>query len=127
MGEPAYSTLALDSSGDLAIPVIFLAGRDAVTQRLNSRFLLFKSEWFLDKRKGVPYYEKVFVKNPNLRLLRSLFRDIILRTPGVRRVLKFTGTLDTVAREYSINFEAEMSDGSIFRSQPEEFIIKFPV
>lgn len=123
MSDPLYTTFAKTSDGDIEIPIRLLRGRDAVAQRLTSRFKFFKGEWFLDKRLGVPYYRVVLKKNPNMRLVRSLYRQVILRCPGVQSILSFSLDLDRIARELTIEFEARLSDGSIFRSQPEEFII----
>ena len=127
MSEPEAATVAVDSTGDLAIPFALKTGRAAVAQRLDHRFKFFFGEWFLDQRQGVPYYQNILVKNPNLKVVRGIFRQVILKTPGIFSIKKFELTLDRKTREISIDFEAVMTGGEILRSQPQEFIVTYPV
>lgn len=49
--------------------------------KLANRFQLFLAEWFRDRRVGVPWYQKIFVKNPNAALIKRIIRFIIVTTP----------------------------------------------
>lgn len=49
--------------------------------KLRNRLLLFKGEWFRDTRVGLPYFEQILVKNPNIALLENIFRQAIVSTP----------------------------------------------
>ena len=55
----------------------------AIAQHVEARLRLFLGEWFLDLREGVPYFENVFVKNPNIALVKSLLSNVVTETPGV--------------------------------------------
>lgn len=113
--------LRIIPAGDLALvqgsPVL-LGDTDAtrvqyIRQRISARFKFFLGEWFLDKRKGVPYYRDVFVKNPNRPLIRSLFLRVLKTTPGVLSVAKFAMTYNERTRELSSEFEAIVEGGEI--------------
>lgn len=109
----------LDLAGDRASLV---TGADAVAQKIGVRLRLFRGEWFLDERVGVPYYEQVLVKNPNLVAIRSLFRRAIATTPGVEEVTSLDLTVDTAQRRAEVSFRARANDGEIIEGR-EEFIL----
>src|SRR3954447_26510569 len=96
-------------AGDLALTpdetqLQIIEGVAAVRQKLASRFRMFLGEWFLDQRQGVPYYRDILVKSPNLGVIRSVFRKVILTTPGVLGITTFTLALDRVSRILSFDF-----------------------
>ena len=96
-------------AGDLAIvdhQLVLVSGVALVRQKLCSRFRFFLGEWFLDRRLGLPFYRDVFVKNPNIPLIRSLFRRVAIETPGVLSLRRFDVTFDFETRELSLHFEA---------------------
>src|SRR3972149_2057877 len=92
------SDIRLDlATGDLTITqgrLSLAVGADAVVQSLRIRFRTFLGEWFLDSRVGVPWFQLVFVKHPNLRLARAVLRQVALATPGVVAVRAFSVSLD---------------------------------
>jgi len=125
-----FVTLALDpATGDLAIPVTFLRGVEALAQRLRCRYKFFLGEWFLDTRQGIPYFRDILVKNPDQSLVQSIFRKATLTTPGVLAIRRFGASLvdqDRV-RQLTIDpLEIVVTGNRIFRAQPEEFIITTP-
>ena len=127
MAAPTYTTFALDDSGDWAVPVRVISGMVAAKQRLENRFKSVLRDWFLDQRRGIPYREVVWVRNPSIPVIRGLFRRVLEQTPGVSRVTRFEISLDTRSRQVTIGpFEAIMTDGQIFRAQRDELIVGFP-
>ena len=109
--------IALDADGDLDFTdgeLRLLTGADAIRQHLQIRFRTFLGEWHLDQRIGVPYFEHVFVKNPNPVLLRSIFREVALGTPGVRVVARLDLDLDRVTRALSVSMSGNLDDGTPF-------------
>lgn len=83
---------------------------EAVMQEIRQKLHFFKSEWFLDKREGIPYFEEVFKKNPDKDILRTIFREVILGTNGIESL----EVLDIVIgsdRRAQVNFEGTMTDG----------------
>ena len=126
--ELPFAELELDRlTGDLKVPLNILRGAAALSQRLTVRLLFFKREWFLDTRQGMPYFEAVLIKNPDLTLVQSIFRRAILSTPGVAAISKFRTVLDRATRTFTLNpLEIVITGGVIFRAQPDEFIIQVP-
>lgn len=101
-------------SGDVVVLGLTDATRvQYIRQKIASLFKFFLGEWFLDKREGIPYYRDVFVKNPNLPLIRSLFLRVLKSTPGVISVATFKMTYDPAARELSSEFEAVVDGGEL--------------
>jgi len=127
-GQLDFATFAIvEATGDIEIPPRIVRGVEAVRLRLLARLQFFKREWFLDKRQGMPYFEAVFVKNPDIGLIQSLFRRAILSTPGVLTIAKMTTTFDKAARSFSIDpLEIVLTGGVVFRAQPGEFILALP-
>jgi len=90
---------------------------ESVAQHLYVRLRFFFGEWFLNRKEGVPYLTVILVKNPNMSTVRSLFRRIILETPGVTKVNDLTIELDTETRALTVTgFEAILQDGSVLTS-----------
>jgi hypothetical protein len=85
-------------------------GRDAIRQHLTNRLRFFHGEWFLDQRQGLPYYERVLIKNPDTNALRTLFRRAIVETPGIAAVDKLELTVAS-DRTASLTFEAALDSG----------------
>lgn len=72
-------------NGDL----VLTQGREGISQHLAQRLRTFFGEWFLDTRIGVPYYEHILLKSPNPEVLDTIFKSVILNTPGVQELLDF--------------------------------------
>lgn len=119
--------IRIDEAGDLALEngnFVWLRGIDWVRQRLMTRFKFFQGEWFLDERLGVPYFRSVLVKNPDLGVVRSIFRRIILTTPGVISITHFEVRYNDSARHLEFEFTARATTGNIIVSAGDpDFII----
>lgn len=125
LDDRSYRDLALDpATGDLALPVQLITGADCVAQRLRIRLRFWLGEWFLDQRLGIPYVRSVLVKNPDLVLIRSIFRRVILSTPGVARLDSLVLTHDRAGRRLVIeDFRATFVDGSAFQLTEVPFVV----
>lgn len=121
VGRPAntvplvgYTEIARDvTTNDVSLPIRLIRGPDACIQRLRQKFGFSLKEWFLDERLGVPYRDQVLVKNPDTGLIVSIFRRVILGTPGFARVLKMAASFDISSRTLTTSFEALLDDPSI--------------
>jgi hypothetical protein len=118
--------LALDTlTGDLDITgdeLHVIDGDDAIIQHLAIRLRLFRGEWFLDETIGMPYYERVLVKNPDLVAVRSAFRQAIITTPGIASLDKFSLALDSATRKLTVEFTAIKDSGGTLDFS-REFVI----
>lgn len=119
---PVPATFALDpATGDLAVPLVVLRGPAAVVQRIRCRFRFWLGEWFLDTRKGIPYRERVLIKNPDTNLISALFREVLESTPGVRAVEYFRAELDKPSRTLTCAFQCYLDDGARVLAVGEPF------
>lgn len=120
--------LKLDANGDLEIgpdgDLIIVRGLDAIMQHLRIRLQFFRGEWFLDTRLGIPYFEEVLRKAPDLNVVQSIIRDAITTTPGVISITEFSLDYDGVTRSLSLDGKALTTEGVLTFS--EIFIIPAP-
>lgn len=82
-----------------------------VKQKLKHRFLLILGEYFADTRLGIPYFQRVLVSNPDINLIRSMFRQVVQESPGIVRVTSMDLLYDKRARTLGVNFSAVTSGG----------------
>lgn len=108
-------------NGDFA----FVEGADEIRQSILSRFRFFLGEWFLDRREGVPYYRDVFVKNPDRAVVRSVFAQVLVGTPGVLSVNRFEIQFDAKERTIRFDFEVYVDNGTIVvLPEDDTFIVR---
>lgn len=86
-------------------------GDDAIVQHLRVRLQFFFSEWFLDTRLGVPYLERILIKNPDLVVVRNIIREVVLETPGIDNLSRFDLDVDASIRKLTVSFTAVKDDG----------------
>jgi hypothetical protein len=114
-------------AGDLALKngsPYYIEGVAYIRQKLSVRFRFFLGEWFLNQLEGVPHFRDVFVHDPNLDVLTTLFKGIAEKTPGVLSVPRFKLIFDTVSREASFDFTAVVDGGVItVAPQDQDFIV----
>jgi hypothetical protein len=110
-------------AGDLALEngdLVVISGAEYVRQKLAVRFRFFLGEWFLDRREGVPYYRDVFVKSPNLAVIRSLFRAVAMSVPGVASLPRFEIDFHPQERHLLFDFIAKTSFGDAIVVTPAD-------
>ncbi len=86
--------------------------------KLTNRFKLCLAEWFLDRRVGIPYFQVVFVKNPDLQGIAQLFKRIILQTPNMAEVLQETVNFIPSSRDLISDFKIQTLSGAILSGGP---------
>lgn len=91
------------------------AGR-AIMQDVFIRLRFFFGEWFLDPTQGIPYFRYVFIVNPDQRLVQSIFRRVVLGTPGIASLDSFSMLFDKPNRIIYPTFVARMNTGETFSS-----------
>jgi len=120
--------LKLDENGDLEIgpdgDLIIVTGIDAIRQHLRIRLQFFRGEWFLDTRLGIPYFEEVLIKAPDLNVVQSLLREAVRETPGVISITSFELDFEGVTRKLSLDFDALTTEGPLRFT--EDFVIPSP-
>lgn len=111
-----YQTIKLGADGDLDVQggrLSWLQGARAVAQRLEKRLQVHLDEWFLEQGQGMPYRTQIFVKNPDLQAIGSIFRREILAVPEIIRVEGLALGLDTFTRELTVTFTAYTNEAII--------------
>jgi len=110
------SDIKLDSSGDIDTSQPDLqqtTGVDAIKQHIKQRLKTFYNEWFLDLRRGLPYFQHILVKNPDPVVVDSAFKRQILDTLGVLELIAFNIDVDISTRVMTLSFKALTSEGII--------------
>ena len=74
---------------------------------------VFKGEWYLNINIGIPYFENIFIKNPNIGLIEDIFKTIILSIETIEELIDFNLTYNNTIRKLSLDFQAKLIDGSI--------------
>ncbi len=115
MSYQKITDFALNEDGDEYADATGLAmtgDLDGIRQQVELRLGFFKGEWFLDEEAGLPWYEEILVKNPNLIRIRDIFRTAILSVNGISDVtyldVRFTG-----ARTVTVEFRATTDLGEL--------------
>ncbi len=99
---------------------VLLSGAEYVRQKLASRFRWWKGEWFLNLNEGVPYRREVFVVDPDLDVIRALFRSIVRSVVEVASVTRFDLVFDPTTRELSFDFEVTLITGDVLTVTPDD-------
>ena len=111
-----------DSAGDYTFGQgdwTFLSNSpECVAQAVNTRFELWRGQWFLDTTEGTPYVQSVLGKQRSDVYILAI-RERIQTTPGVLSILSFdtnnngttrrvtfTATIDTIYGQTDVTSEA---------------------
>jgi hypothetical protein len=82
---------------------------DIVRQRVKTRLLLFKEEWYQDQRVGMPWIQQLLTKGITEARINAIFRDAIQNTPGVAFVESVTSSISN--RLATVSFTATTDTG----------------
>lgn len=116
--NPNEHDLTLDEGGRF----VFVAGvsgevsTEDLAQSIRTRLLHFRGENYLDSRTGVPWFQSILIKAPNLVRTRAAIRNTIASVPGISSVPVVDLSLDRMTRTLSIAFEAITTTGATIRS-----------
>jgi len=84
-----------------------------VAQRILVALRTAAGTWWLDRDFGPRYFETWLKKAPDLRLVESDLRRLLLAVPGVLRVVSVTLVLDAASRVLRVSFEVSTDAGVI--------------
>ena len=105
------------TDGDLTISGLdlqFVDGGQAVAQRLTQKLKLFRGEWFLDRRAGVPYFRDIIgQKTARSGVISTIIKRVIQDDPDVERLESFELDFEGVDRQLQIEFRARLTDGAV--------------
>lgn len=72
----------------------------------------FKGEWFLNSEEGVPYFQRIFIKNPDSRAILSIFRKALMLVPQAATVSELKFELDNATRHATVTWRLDFKDGT---------------
>ena len=96
-------------NGDLQLTT----GRGEVRQSLVQALRFCYGEWFLNTTAGIPYFQNVLVKAPDLVGIQGIFINAITAVPGVLELLSFEFAFDAPSRKLTVTFAVDSTDGII--------------
>lgn len=103
------------SSHDLLIvnyDLVLVDGVDQVLQSIKMRLLFFAEEWFLDTSRGMPYFDTIGTKNPDMAIVDSIFKSTIVETIGVTNLVEYLSDFNKTERKLTISFKVETIYGA---------------
>ena len=89
---------------------------ESVRQAIRIRLLWFFEEWRFAPELGIPYWEEVFIKNPNIARIRRIVRNEVLSVQEVQDVRNVQISIDNDTRNARITFDAVI-DEEIYREE----------
>lgn len=106
--------LLLTDAGDLYLSpdTLDIQITDSVPQAAIIRLKWFQNEWKINPDYGLPYYDEIFVKNPNESIIKSRVRKELLTIDEVKEVNSVDVSMDNQTRRAKITFSVTLTDGS---------------
>ena len=116
-------TRALDTNGDIVTSgKQFIEGSEATAQTIKTNLKLFIGEYFRDISIGLPFFEKIAVKNyssSNESEKENIIKTIIINTNGVKKILTFSSNFDLKTRILLIDVDVLTNFGNVINiSEP---------
>ncbi len=93
--------------------LLLIDNAERIAQQICITLKFWLSEWFLNKNDGVPYLERIMIKNPNMSHIRQILREKIMSVDGVDSVSALNLSLDKENRTLSVTYEAYTSYGLV--------------
>lgn len=100
--DPLTNDVTLNSTNNLRLTTTFT---EYVAQKIINNLKTFKGEWYQNIELGIPYYDRILIKNADLDDINNIFQIEILDIPEVTEILEFEAEFDNENRQYNINFK----------------------
>ena len=91
---------------------------ESVRQAIRIRLLWFFAEWRFAPEIGVPYFEDVLIKNPNINRIRRIVRREVMGVREVRDVRNMQVGIDPQSRRFRVAFDA-VTNEETYREEVE--------
>lgn len=95
--------LVLSEGGDILIT-------NSILQAIRIRLRWIYNEWRLGPEYGFPWFEEVFVKNPNTQKIRQLVRDEIMKVEGVTSAFVISVKYDPARRTATFDYTCTVGE-----------------
>jgi hypothetical protein len=104
--------IMLDRSGDIVVDeFVNISLTDSIRQAVVIHLRWFLDEWRFAPQFGMPYFEEILVKNPNLERIKTIIRDECMTVDGVKDIT-----------DISVAFECQSPVIDITRSRKAVFL-----
>jgi len=91
---------------------------ESAIQAAKVRLQWFLNEWRLGPMLGLPYFEEVFVKSPNIQKIKKIITDKLLEIDNVDSVVSMDIAVDSKSRHGTINFVIS-ANGEVIEEEVE--------
>lgn len=113
--------IILDDDGDLD----FSSGDSrlvvSLPQRISIVIKTIFGEWFLDESLGIPYFEEIWIKAPDLTRITVIFRSAVLAIEGVDSIINFGVNYDPAGRRLTVAMVLSVDQSELDHTEIIEF------
>lgn len=81
-----------------------------IAQKLRIKLKTFLGEYFLNVEIGLPFFEQIFVKSPNIDLIGDLFKQQILEEEEVDELVSFEQEWNKTTRALTTTFTIKVKE-----------------
>jgi hypothetical protein len=107
----------LDRDGDIFISeTMDIDIKHSIRQEVKILLQWFFAEWRFAPKLGLPYFEEVFVKNPNTNRIAQIVREEAAKADGANEIRDVSVTVDNKTRNAAIRFTV-ITDYGAFREE----------
>lgn len=106
--------IALDINGDWLVQngdLQLIGDGPAIVQAVKIALQFFQGEWYLDESVGMPWWQSILIKNPDVGLVTAAFRKQILSVAGVQSIESLVLAWDIQSRVLTVTFEVQTNLG----------------
>ncbi len=109
--------IMLDTGGDIKVSDTGdISTTESVRQAVKIRLRWIYNEWRLGPELGFPWFEEVFVKDPNTTKIRHLIRDEIMKVDEVTAAEVTSAEYDRAARTAKFVYTCTVGE-AVFRDE----------
>lgn len=106
--------ILLDSQGDIVLTEEGdIRLEESVRQKIRIKVLWLAEEWRWNRAEGLPYFDRLFVKNPDTDSFEALIRAKIFEVTEVTKVDDVSINFDRMSRIATVRFVAHTDDETI--------------
>lgn len=109
-------TFAIDTTGQIDVnsrSLLVVENADALKEIIQQKYSMFLGEYFLDQRRGVPYYENILIKQFNAQNVETILKRVLYDIEDVYGINSFELDFSNSNRSLSVSFECSTKFGDI--------------
>lgn len=110
------TTFKIDSNGNVDVSkkaLVIIDGLDALKEHIQQKYSMFLTEYFLDERAGIPYYENILIKGYNPFNVETILKRVLYNIDEVYSIDSFVIDFDKENRKANVSFTCTSQFGTI--------------